>query len=136
MNLKFVTNSNLRDMDWAGDERRAALKKMGRMKVQPSVSLVCGVPARSVWMSDVSGADRRSVKASLAGRGDLRVFWWNVKQVGRRVLGLGAVEVADGADGVDKRRQADSGLVRITAGMRSGMSALVPRGGNIEYADS
>jgi len=28
-------------------------------------------------MTDVSGNDKRSVKASLAGRGDMRAAWWN-----------------------------------------------------------
>jgi hypothetical protein len=29
-------------------------------------------------LTEVSGMDRRSVKAGLAGRGDFRALWWNV----------------------------------------------------------
>lgn len=75
---KSITNDTIWNTDFAGDQRRAALRRVPNVKVHKERNIAPGLSARGVWGRDVSAIDRRSVKASLAGRGDLRVFWWNV----------------------------------------------------------
>lgn len=74
---KSITNDTIWNTDFAGDQRRAALRRVPVMKQRKERDLASGLSARGVWGQDVSAMDRRSVKAALAGRGDLRVFWWN-----------------------------------------------------------
>lgn len=88
MNPKYVTNRTVFE-DWSGDERRAALARIRPMRVRPAVGTIAGVKPSEIWMNDVSGSDRRSVKAWLAGRGDSRVMLWRVKSF------LGLVRIAD-----------------------------------------
>jgi len=76
MNAVQLTNSGVWSKDWAGDQRRAALRKMARTMPRSKP----GRATAGVWMSDVSAADSRSVKAWLVGRGDHRVLFWKVKR--------------------------------------------------------
>jgi hypothetical protein len=64
--------TQVRGTDWAACERKAALWSMHRGRVQAKCS------ASSGWGTDVAGCDRRSVRASLEGRGDFRSTWWRL----------------------------------------------------------
>jgi hypothetical protein len=79
MDTHHITNETLWTTDFARAEKAKFLKSHSRKKQtkRSKTNYVApGVPAQSVWMTDVSGSDRRSVKAQLAGRGDYRVAWW------------------------------------------------------------
>lgn len=79
MNTDRITNETLWTIDFAQTEKVKFLKSHSRKKQTKRSKTICvapGIPAQSVWMIDVSGSDRRSVKAQLAGRGDYRVAWW------------------------------------------------------------
>ncbi|MBY0242381.1 MAG: hypothetical protein K2X55_24010 [Burkholderiaceae bacterium] len=95
MDLTKVTNLNVRQLDWAADERRAALAKIPAMRSQRKSAKIAGMAASGVWMSDLSGADRRSVKAWLAGRGDSRVALWRVRQIWGQLVGTVAPDAGD-----------------------------------------
>lgn len=68
-----ITNTTLRDLDWAQHDRAAMLR-----------SLHSGRPVRAAgaassgWGTDVADGDRRSVRAFLDGKGDARTAWWNL----------------------------------------------------------
>jgi hypothetical protein len=72
MRINKLSNTEIFRMDWAATDRQAALRSMHRAKLPP----VTG--ASSGWGTDVAGRDKRSVRASLNGKGDLRAVWWNV----------------------------------------------------------
>lgn len=63
-------------IDWASKDRQAFLRTLPCPKKPVSAFILPGLATREVWMEDVSGLDRRSVKAQLAGRGDGRASWW------------------------------------------------------------
>lgn len=86
MDTKQITNDNLAQVDWARADRIAFLRSVPAMKKRARTGVAPGVAAQGVWMSDVSGSDPRSVKAQLAGRGDLRARWWNVNQAVHQFL--------------------------------------------------
>lgn len=72
----FNRNSNNADInqhDWAQRNRAAMLRSLhaGRAPRPPAA-------ASSGWGTDVTGSDRRSVRAFLAGKGDARTAWWNL----------------------------------------------------------
>jgi hypothetical protein len=92
MNIKNVTNSTVFE-DWSGNERRAALSRIRPQRVRATGGSISGVPVTQVWMTDVSGGDRRSVKAMLAGKGDLRVMLWRIKSLLGLVRIVAAVAV-------------------------------------------
>jgi hypothetical protein len=94
MRTKSITNDTIWTTDFAGDQRRAALRSIPAMIRQKDRNLAPGLSACGVWGRDVSAMDSRSVKASLAGRGDLRVFWWNVCSAVLRVFNQGSMERA------------------------------------------
>lgn len=94
MRTNSITNDTIWSTDFAGDQRRAALRTIPAMKRQKDHNLAPGLSARGVWGRDVSAMDKRSVKASLAGRGDLRVFWWNVCSAILRKIHKGSMEHA------------------------------------------
>lgn len=72
-----ITNENVMSIDYAREERQAFLRSIHRESKRVSKAwLAPGLPAKGVWMTDVSIMDRRSVKAQLAGRGDWRPMWW------------------------------------------------------------
>jgi|GEM_PF-1766716 len=71
-----VTNATIWEIDWARNDRQRFLASIPPYKPRRSRDIAPGVPASAVWMQDVSGMDRRSVKAQLAGRGDGRARWW------------------------------------------------------------
>lgn len=67
-------NSEIFAMDWAAADRRAMLRALNSGP-RPRAAAVgyssgCGI--------DVAGTDKRSVKAMLMGKGDLRSTWWNI----------------------------------------------------------
>src|SRR5471030_50078 len=77
MRNKQITNENVWSTDFAATERRTALAKIQReFKPKTARQRAQGL-GYGVWMTDISGNDKRSVKASLAGRGDMRAAWWN-----------------------------------------------------------
>lgn len=67
-------NDEIFAMDWAAADRRSMLRALNsgpRPRAAPvGYSSGCGV--------DVGGADKRSVKAMLMGKGDLRSTWWRI----------------------------------------------------------
>lgn len=72
MRIKNFGNTEIAAMDWAAADRQAALPSMHRMKLRPAPAVSSG------WGTDVAGRDKRSVHASLNGKGDLRTAWWNL----------------------------------------------------------
>lgn len=71
MNIKNFGHSDIMSTDWAERERKAALRSMNGTRLRKAAS------ASSGWGIDVARSDARSVGASLDGRGDIRVAWWN-----------------------------------------------------------
>ena len=79
MDTDRITNETLWTIDFAQSEKAKLLKshfRKNQSKRSKTIYIAPGVPGQSVWMTDVSGSDRRSVKAQLTGRGDYRVAWW------------------------------------------------------------
>ena len=72
MRLNKLTNTEIFGKDYAAADRQAALRSMHRQKLRPAGA------ASSGWGTDVAGSDKRSVHASLKGKGDLRTAWWNL----------------------------------------------------------
>lgn len=94
MRTNSITNDTIWTTDFTADQRCAALRSIPAMKAKKERNLAPGLSARGVWGQDVSAMDRRSVKASLAGRGDLRGCWWNVCSAVLRKLYKGSLEHA------------------------------------------
>ena len=74
MNKTNFGNSEIFAMDWAAADRRSMLRTLNSGP-RPRAAAVgyssgCGV--------DVAGTDKRSVKAMLMGKGDLRSTWWTM----------------------------------------------------------
>jgi hypothetical protein len=86
MHTDHITNENLMSTDFARTEKAKFLLSIPRSKRTKTIYLAPGIPAHSVWMTDVSAMDRRSVKAQLAGRGDYRVAWWELNCLIHRLL--------------------------------------------------
>ena len=65
-------NADIAQHDWAKRDRGTMLRSLhsGRQPRAPKA-------ASSGWGTDVTGNDPRSVRAYLAGKGDLRTTWWN-----------------------------------------------------------
>jgi len=77
MRNKQITNENVWSTDFATAERRSALAKIQcEFKPKADQQRTHGA-GYGVWMTDVSGNDKRSVKAFLTGCGDMRAAWWN-----------------------------------------------------------
>jgi len=77
MRNKQITNENVWSTDFAATERRTALAKIQReFKPKTARQRAQGL-GYGVWMTDISSNDKRSVKAFLAGRSDMRAAWWN-----------------------------------------------------------
>jgi hypothetical protein len=66
-----VENTMLVGADWAEPDRKNALRALHRSKLRRAAVF-------SGWGTDVAGSDRRSVHASLQGKGDLRTAWRNL----------------------------------------------------------
>lgn len=81
-----ITNETIWTIDWARRDRQAFLRSLPRPRKIQDRDLAAGLPARGIWMRDVSAMDRRSVKAQLAGRGDYRTAWWNINAAVHRLL--------------------------------------------------
>jgi hypothetical protein len=71
-----LTNTNLMRTDFAAADRQKFLQLPPCRVRSKRIDLASGLPARGIWMTDVSAMDRRSVKAQLAGRASWRVIWW------------------------------------------------------------
>lgn len=71
--FKKFTNADLPHLDWAQGDRATLLRSLHAGSA-PRVP----VPASSGWGTDVTGNDPRSVRAFLAGNGDLRTAWWGL----------------------------------------------------------
>jgi hypothetical protein len=67
------TNADILQHDWARRDRATLLHSLhaGQSPRTPAA-------ASSGWGTDVAGTDRRSVRAYLSGKGDLRTTWWNL----------------------------------------------------------
>lgn len=79
MDTKRISNETLWTTDFAQSEKAKFLKPQSSKNLNKRSKIIYiapGIPAHSLWMTDVSGSDRRSVKAQLAGQGDYRVAWW------------------------------------------------------------
>jgi hypothetical protein len=72
MRIKNFGNTEIAGIDWAAADRQAALRSMHRAKLRPATAISSG------WGMDVAGRDKRSVHASLHGKGDMRTAWWKV----------------------------------------------------------
>jgi len=81
MNRILVSNETVFQIDWAAAERRAAIAKVRPVKAPERGGSISGSKPASVWMTDVSAGDRRSVKAWLNGHGDGRVLLWQLKSL-------------------------------------------------------
>lgn len=81
MDRILVSNETVFQIDWAAAERRAAIVNVRPMKAPKRGGAISGSKPASVWMTDVSAGDRRSVKAWLNGRGDGRVLLWQLKSL-------------------------------------------------------
>lgn len=73
MSKKFFTNADLKGVDWAQQERTSLLRSLHSKKMSAT-----GAGVSSSWGTIVMDADRRSVRAYLMGKGDLRSSWWNI----------------------------------------------------------
>jgi hypothetical protein len=71
-----ITNEDFWTIDFAEADRKKSLRSLSRKlsSIPPRKSQY--MYSTSVWMTDVSATDKRSVKAQLAGRGDYRALWW------------------------------------------------------------
>jgi len=81
MDTHGLTNETLWTTDFARTEKAKFLQsqsRSNRTKRSKTIYVAPGISAQSVWMTDVSGSDCRSVKAQLDGRGDYRVAWWKL----------------------------------------------------------
>ena len=70
---KKSSNADISQYDWAKCDRAAMLRLLhaGRALRVPGTG-------SSGFSTDVTGNDPRSVRAFLAGKGDLRSTWWNL----------------------------------------------------------
>lgn len=78
MHKEKITNENAMTIDFAGEERRAFLRRLQHEPKSPTTSRKQVTMWHGCWMNDVSASDPRSVKAQLAGRISCRVLWWNL----------------------------------------------------------
>lgn len=95
MKINNITNENIRGFDFESKNRQVFLDSIPQPKKKKDAEVAPGVMASKVFGEDVSGADRRSIKAQLAGRGDYRAAWWDIccylqqKLVRKKSLGHG-----------------------------------------------
>jgi len=83
---KNFSNADIITTDWAMADRSAMLRRLHRARrPRPLSTGLC-----SGWGTDVSGSDRRSVHASVAGVGDFRTVWWNCFCAGYMAMVPGA----------------------------------------------
>ena len=81
---------NLVGMDFSGADRAKMLRSIPKPKKLRDRFIAPGVKASKVWNQDVSGSDRRSVKAQLAGRGDYRPLWWSLNVLAHKLFNRSA----------------------------------------------
>jgi hypothetical protein len=78
MDIRDIRNEHLIGTDFAAKERAAFLQAVPGASLPKPVELAPGISAEGIWMTDVSGMDRRSVKTQLAKKGSLRATWWDL----------------------------------------------------------
>lgn len=78
MNIKDINNQSIFSIDWAAKDRAKMLRSIPAPKPIKHCFLAPGLSTKGLCGQDVSILDRRSVKARLSGRGDLRASWWNL----------------------------------------------------------
>ncbi|HZW12811.1 MAG TPA: hypothetical protein VFF81_06435 [Noviherbaspirillum sp.] len=78
MDSNKINNENIFCIDWAAEERKKMLRSMHPPKPVAHGWLGPGIFSKGICGQDVSILNRCSVKAQLAGRGDLRAAWWNL----------------------------------------------------------
>jgi hypothetical protein len=66
MRIKTFGNTSVAGVDFAASDRQAALRAMRHVKARSAVAVT------SEWGTDVAGSNKRSVRAWLNGKGDLR----------------------------------------------------------------
>ena len=66
------TNTDIITHDWAQHDRVALLRSLHATPAPRAATATSG------WGTDAAGDDRRSVRAYLRGKGDLRAIWWNL----------------------------------------------------------
>lgn len=106
---------NLIGSDCSANDRAKFLRSIPKPKKQRDLMVAPGVMATKVWNEDVSGFDRRSVKAQLAGRGDLRPLWWNLNAFLHKLVNRSAA-MEEVMYSFHKRHQQVT-LARIEAGL-------------------
>lgn len=78
MNRKHFTNKEIWSTDFASKERIVFLRSAGIAQSTGRANQVRNISTASIWNADVTGMDRRAIKAQLMGRGDYRATWWNL----------------------------------------------------------
>jgi hypothetical protein len=81
MDIKQITNKTIRSIDAATNDRKCALQALSSQDGE-----FHGARPPSVWMTDVSGCDSRSVKYQLNGGFSLRAAWWNLYRLAHKTL--------------------------------------------------
>lgn len=74
--MKSANNFESSMRDWSAGDRAKFLRSIPAPKRHKDAFIAPGLSVRGLCGTDVSGMDRRSVKAQLAGRGDFRASWW------------------------------------------------------------
>lgn len=69
---RTFTNTDITKHDWAHRDRAALLRSLHATPAPRAATETSG------WGTDVVRDDRRSIRAYLRGKGDLRATWWNL----------------------------------------------------------
>lgn len=78
MDIKDINNQSIFSIDWAAKDRAKMLRSIPAPKPIKHRFLAPGLSTKGLCGQDVSVLDRRSVKAQLSDRGDLRASWWTL----------------------------------------------------------
>lgn len=82
--MNGITNKTIFEIDWSAAERKKFLNAIPKEKgINKKQSMQKHEP---IMTQDFAAGDARSVKASLDGRGDYRVWWWNVNVLVHRMI--------------------------------------------------
>lgn len=83
---QVLNNATLIGSDFARTDRQKFLRSIGNPLPLRHAEIAPEVSANAVCGIDVSGNDRRSVKAQLAGGFSWRAGWWNLHAAVHRVF--------------------------------------------------
>ena len=78
MDVKDINNQSIFSIDWAAKDRAKMLRSIPAPEPIKHRFLAPGLSTKGLCGQDISILDRRSVKAQLSDRGDLRASWWNL----------------------------------------------------------